>query len=140
MATSSLYYLLITFKFVLSLISRKKCFNYCCLIYIKFFFRSSDGLLLIVSSSDGFCSIVSFSEGELGVPYTDNTKIVVTETEESMVLDDIEDVPNNDQLTPPEKIKPKDEKPTADYSEPLTKKRVQLVTLSSPKTKKYLNK
>ena len=33
------------------------------------FFRSDDGLILVVSSTDGYCSLVSFAEGELGTPY-----------------------------------------------------------------------
>ena len=31
-------------------------------------FRSSDGLVLAVSSSDGYCSLVGFEPGELGEP------------------------------------------------------------------------
>lgn len=31
--------------------------------------RSSDGLLLVISSTDGFCSFVSFEAGELGKPW-----------------------------------------------------------------------
>lgn len=98
-------------------------------------FRSLDGLLLIVSSSDGFCSIISFSKEELGIPYY--SEIQMMETEES-VLEDIDEVPIKDIEL---KIKPReDEKEKNDFSEPHTKKRVQLVTLSSPKNKKYLNK
>lgn len=36
-------------------------------------FRSSDGLLLVISSTDGFCSIVSFEAGELGKPWEKKT-------------------------------------------------------------------
>lgn len=99
--------------------------------------RSSDGLLLIVSSSDGFCSIICFSKEELGVPYMDNGTVKIIEAEESIVQEDIEKIPNNDA---PLEIKKNEEKQTLDVSEPPTKKRVQLVTISSPKNKKYLNK
>lgn len=78
---------------------------------------------------------MSFSKEELGVAYTDNAKIIVTETEESIIQEDIEEVPNADQITPME-IQLKEEKPIVEFSEPITKKRVQLVTLSSPKNKK----
>lgn len=96
----------------------------------------------------------------MGIPYIDTTKIVA-QIEESAINEDIEDVPNdkntlskmmiqketvihedmdvqNNKVTPP-KVQ---EKQSADLSEPPTKKRVQLVTLSSPKNsknKKYLN-
>lgn len=86
-----------------------------------------------MSSSDGYCSIISFSKDELGIPYTK----VVIETEESTINEDIEDVPSIKD-TPPRVER--EEKQSVEYSEPLTKKRVQLVTLSSPKNKKYLNK
>lgn len=99
------------------------------------FIRSSDGLLLIVSSSDGFCSIISFSKEELGKPFTDNTLVNAMETEESFVQEDNEEV-----LNTPNKETPKEEvKQAVDFSEP-TKKRIQLVTLSSPKSKKNFNK
>lgn len=120
--------------------------------------RSSDGQLLIVSSSDGFCSIICFSKEDLGVPYTDNVTIKI-HPEES-VVQDVEDVLNKDTplkinqtedisepLTkvdnisePPTKVDISEPHTKIDISEPPTKKRVQLVTLSSPKTKKYLNK
>ncbi|XP_025419613.1 chromatin assembly factor 1 subunit B [Sipha flava] len=94
---------------------------------------SADGLLLIVSSSDGFCSIISFSKEELGKPYMDKTLLVnAMEMEESFIQEDNEEV-----LNTPDKLIQKEEKNTVDFSEP-TKKRVQLVTLSSPKTKKKL--
>lgn len=98
-------------------------------------FRSLDGLLLIVSSSDGFCSIISFGKEELGIPYY--SEIQMVKTEES-VLENMDEVPNKDFEL---KIKPKEEeKQKIDFTEPPIKKRVQLVTLSSPKNKKYLNK
>lgn len=101
-------------------------------------FRSSDGQLLIVSSSDGFCSIISFSKDELGSPYIDNTKDeMMNVEEESMVQENIEEI-SIDKSTPngsPSKVKQ-----VTNFSEPSTKKRVQLVTLSSPKTKTYLKK
>jgi len=116
------------------------------------FIRSSDGQLLIVSSSDGFCSIVNFSKEELGVPYIDNTKVATMEIEELVVQKDNE-IPNNDIMLKMKQnkdnisnkdisleIKQKEEKSTLDFSEPPTKKRIQLVTLSSPKNKKHLNK
>lgn len=57
---------------------------------------------------------------------------------EESVSENIVEVPNKDFEL---KIKPKEEeKQKIDFTEPLTKKRVQLVTLSSPKNKKYLNK
>jgi hypothetical protein len=86
-----------------------------------------------VSSSDGFCSIISFSKEELGKPYMDKTLLVnAMEMEESFIQEDNEEV-----LNTPDKLIQKEEKNTVDFSEP-TKKRVQLVTLSSPKTKKKL--
>lgn len=95
--------------------------------------RSADGLLLIVSSSDGFCSIISFNKEELGKPYMDTKLGNAMETEESFIQEDNEDILN----TPHKIIQKEEEKNTVDFSEP-TKKRVQLVTLSSPKTKKKL--
>lgn len=100
--------------------------------------RSSNGQLLVVSSSDGFCSIISFSKDELGIPYTNNTKVVI-EAAESIVNEDIEEDISSIKNTPPKSVE-QDEKQSVEFSEPPTKKRVQLVTLSSPKTKKYLNK
>lgn len=127
------------------------------------FIRSSDGQLLIVSSSDGYCSIVSFSKDELGTPYTKDVNVVMMETEETVINEGIKDTPlekyqNVDKQTvlqgnnkiaptkdpvldkPLETERKEEEKQTADSSEPSTKKRVQLITLSSPKTKKHLNK
>jgi len=95
-----------------------------------------DGQLLIVSSSDGFCSIISFSKEELGSLYTDSAKVEVMDIEES-VQEDIEKIPIKDTV---EENSPLKVKQVTDSSELPTKKRVQLVTLSSPKTKKYLNK
>lgn len=103
-------------------------------------FRSSDGQLLIVSSSDGFCSIVSFIKEELGVPYKDNTKVEPMEVVETVVQKDTEDKEVLNETITPLKIEEKEEKPTVDCTEAPTKKRVQLVTLSSPKNNKYLNK
>jgi len=98
--------------------------------------RSPDGQLLIVSSSDGFCSIISFSKEELGTLYTDNSKIEMMDTEEIFIQENIEEkLIKSTSEDSPLKIKQ-----VTDFSEPPTKKRVQLVTLSSPKTKKYLNK
>lgn len=115
------------------------------------FIRSPDGQLLIVSSSDGFCSIVSFSKAELGTTYTNDANIVVMETMEDIKVTPLEENQNVDKQTvvqdngtkvpstdTPLETDHKEEKPTADLSEPPTKKRVQLVTLSSPKTKKHL--
>lgn len=60
------------------------------------------------------------------------------ETEESFNQENNEEILNKDT---PLKIELKeDNKQNVDFSEPPTKKRVQLVTLSSPKNKKYLNK
>lgn len=103
------------------------------------FIRSPDGQLLIVSSSDGFCSIISFTKEELGVMYKDNTKVELMEIVESVVQEDSEDreLPI---VTAPLQIEQKEEKQIVDCSEAPTKKRVQLVTLSSPKNNKYLNK
>lgn len=109
--------------------------NFICSFFT--FIRSSDGQLLIVSSSDGFCSIIYFSKEELGVPYMDNVTVEIIEAEDYGVQEDIEEIPNYDT---PLKIKQNEEKQTIDISEPPTKKRVQLVTLSSPKNKKCLNK
>lgn len=102
------------------------------------FIRSSDGQLLIVSSSDGFCSIISFSKEELGETYMEQAKIEMMETEECSAQDDVEKVSNK--ITPVKIKEKEEEKQSSDFSEPPTKKRVQLVTLSSPKTKKCLNK
>lgn len=99
------------------------------------FLRSSDGQLLIVSSSDGFCSIISFGKEELGEPYTENTKIEMMETEEYVIQEEV-----ISKETPLKTKQKEEEKQVTDFSEPPTKKRVQLVTLSSPKNKKYLNK
>lgn len=104
------------------------------------FIRSPDGQLLIVSSSDGFCSIISFTKEELGVMYKDNTKVEPMEIVESVVQEDSEDreLPI---ITAPLQIEQKEEeKLIVDCSEAPTKKRVQLVTLSSPKNNKYLIK
>jgi len=105
------------------------------------FIRSSDGQLLIVSSSDGFCSIVSFTKEELGVMYKNNTKVEPMEIVESVVQECSDDT-ELPIITAPLQIEQKDEeKQIIDSSEaPPTKKRVQLVTLSSPKNNKYLNK
>jgi len=100
--------------------------------------RSPDGQLLIVSSSDGFCSIISFTKEELGVMYKDNTKVEPMEIVESVVQDSEDrELPI---ITAPLQIEQKEEKQIVDCSEAPTKKRVQLVTLSSPKNNKYLNK
>lgn len=124
------------------------------IVFLYFiFFRSSDGRLLIVSSSDGFCSIVSFSEFELGTPYVNNfVKEVENVTQEDskevlnkdtplkikeIVIKNDENVPSTDTSTG---TKHNEEKQSVDISEPPQKKRVQLVTLSSPKNKKYINK
>ncbi|CAH1722889.1 unnamed protein product [Aphis gossypii] len=102
---------------------------------------SSDGQLLIVSSSDGFCSIISFSKEELGVIYKDNTQIKPEPMEivESIVQEDTE-VKELPVIITPLQTEQKEEKQVADRSEAPTKKRVQLVTLSSPKNNKYRNK
>lgn len=100
--------------------------------------RSSDGQLLIVSSSDGFCSIISFGKEELGVQYTDNSKVEVMETKEFAIQEDIEDILSKD--IPLKTNLKKDKLQVIDLTEPPTKKRIQLVTLSSPKTKKYVCK
>jgi len=99
--------------------------------------RSLDGQLLIVSSSDGFCSIISFNKEELGSLYTDSAKVEVMGIEEPVVQENIEEIPIKGI---PEENSPLKIKQVTDSSEPPTKKRVQLVTLSSPKTKKHLNK
>lgn len=103
--------------------------------------RSSDGQLLIVSSSDGFCSIISFTKEELGVIYKDNTQIKPEPMEiiESIIQEDteIKDLPV---IITPLQTEQKEEKQIADRSEAPPKKRVQLVTLSSPKHNKYKNK
>jgi len=99
---------------------------------------SLDGQLLIVSSSDGFCSIISFTKDELGLLYIDNVKDeMMNVEEESIIEEDIEEITLN-KSTPNDN--PLKVKQATDFSEPSTKKRVQLVTLSSPKTKKYLKK
>jgi hypothetical protein len=103
--------------------------------------RSPDGQLLMVSSSDGFCSIISFTKEELGVIYKDNTHIKSEPMEivESVIQEDTEvkELPN---IIIPLQIEQKEEKQITDRSEAPTKKRVQLVTLSSPKNNKYINK
>lgn len=106
------------------------------------FIRSSDGQLLIVSSSDGFCSIISFTKDELGVMYKDNTKVQPMEIVESVVQEDSEDRELPIIIAPLqiEHKEEEEEKQIVDCSEAPTKKRVQLVTLSSPKNNKYLNK
>lgn len=105
------------------------------------FIRSSDGQLLIVSSSDGFCSIISFTKEELGVMYKDNTKVEPMEILESVVQECSDDTELPIITSPLQKERKNEEKQIIDCSEaPPTKKRVQLVTLSSPKNNKYLNK
>jgi len=105
------------------------------------FIRSSDGQLLIVSSSDGFCSIISFTKDELGVMYKDNTKVEPMEIVESVVQEDSEDRELPIIIAPLQiEHREEEEKQIVDCSEAPTKKRVQLVTLSSPKKNKYLNK
>lgn len=103
------------------------------------FNRSLDGQLLIISSSDGFCSIISFSKKELGELYTDEVKDEILKTEE-FIIENNGEVLNKDILLNIEEEKDKEKEKKQDYSEPITKKRVQLVTLSSPKNKKYLSK
>lgn len=103
------------------------------------FIRSPDGQLLIVSSSDGFCSIISFTKDELGVTYKDNTKVEPMEIVESVVQEDSEDRELPIIIAPLQIEHKEEEKQIVDCSEAPTKKRVQLVTLSSPKNNKYLN-
>lgn len=96
---------------------------------------------------------MSFSEFELGTPYVNNfVKEVenVTQEESKEVLN--EDTPlkikeiviKNDENVPHTdtsiETKHNEEKQSIDISEPPSKKRVQLVTLSSPKNKKCINK
>ncbi|XP_050427998.1 chromatin assembly factor 1 subunit B [Adelges cooleyi] len=95
---------------------------------------SPDGQLLIVSSSDGFCSIITFSQEELGVPFIDKS-IKINES----VCQEVEDLIKEDAKLLPTKEEEKNN-PSIDLAEPPTKKRVQLVTISSPKNKKHLNK
>lgn len=104
------------------------------------FIRSPDGQLLIVSSSDGFCSIISFTKEELGVMYEDNTKIEPMEIVESVVQECSEDRELPVVIAPLQIEQKEEEKQIVDSSEAPTKKRVQLVTLSSPKNNKYFNK
>jgi len=105
------------------------------------FIRSFDGQLLVVSSSDGFCSIISFTKEELGVMYKDNTKVEPMEIVESVVEECSEDKELPVKVAPLQIEQKDEEKQIVNYSEaPPTKKRVQLVTLSSPKNNKYLNK
>lgn len=104
------------------------------------FIRSSDGQLLIVSSSDGFCSIISFTKEELGVVYKDNTKVEPMEIVESIVQEDSDDKELPILIAPLQMEQKEEEKQIVECSEAPTKKRVQLVTLSSPKNNKYLNK
>lgn len=74
----------------------------------------------------------------MGKLYTDEVKDKITEkTEESIFQENNGEVLNKDILLNVEK---KEEEKKPDYSEPITKKRVQLVTLSSPKNKKHLSK
>ncbi|XP_015375342.1 PREDICTED: chromatin assembly factor 1 subunit B [Diuraphis noxia] len=102
---------------------------------------SSDGQLLIVSSSDGFCSIICFTKEELGIMYKNNTKVEPMEMVESVVQDCNEDKELPIIVTPLKREQKHEEKQIVDCTEaPPTKKRVQLVTLSSPKNNKYLNK
>lgn len=119
--------------------------------------------MLIVSSSDGYCSIVSFSEFELGTPYVNNfVKEVVNVTQEDSKVENVTQKDSKEVLNADTPLKIKEivikndenvssadtsietkhneEKQSVDISEPPSKKRVQLVTLSSPKNKKCINK
>jgi len=93
-----------------------------------------------VSSSDGFCSIISFTTEELGVIYKDNTEVEPMEIVESVVQEDSDDKELPIIISPLQMEQKEEEKQIVDCSEAPTKKRVQLVTLSSPKNNKYLNK
>ncbi|KAG5318395.1 CAF1B factor, partial [Pseudoatta argentina] len=50
-----------------------------------FFYRSSDGKILITSSSDGYCSIIHFEEGELGEIY----KMKENSLQESTIIKEV---------------------------------------------------
>lgn len=157
------------------------------MINLIFFFRSSDGRLLIASSSDGYCSIINFEDGQLGevyekapeitvetkkpdtkedsnesksslpLPFIEDANAVdidiskskadsesnevmevdaskdVEETEDfRLVLEDtiVEDEKPNGKSTPPKTEKPAPTKLAK------TQRRVQLITISSPKRTK----
>ena len=41
--------------------------------------RSKDGSLLVISSTDGYCTVISFDNNELGIPFSTNGTLPVTD-------------------------------------------------------------
>ena len=134
--------------------------NHCRFFSIFFSnYRSGDGRILIASSTDGYCSVITFSDDEIGTPYREESQETlesgVGTTQESQ-SDFTQSTPHSAQ-TPISDIEPiwsTQESAVVDLSDspvplmqssqgcttPSSKvgRRVQLVTLSSPKSKKKL--
>ena len=105
------------------------------------------GSIVFASSSDGYCSIITFSKGELGVEYsqpkpseeTDNTtpnKLPTPFVSQSTTTTTLPSGLNSEGVLSPAQVKIKSTK-EGGKSNP---KRLQFITLSSPKAEKKLSK
>ena len=86
------------------------------------------GNILLASSSDGYCSIVSFAPGEIGELYTEETSAEKTVESTKALISDEKAKVANEELT----NVVKENKSNA--------KRLQFITLSSPKANKKINR
>ncbi|CAM1297616.1 CHAF1B (predicted), partial [Pycnogonum litorale] len=102
---------------------------------------SEDGRMLLISSTDGYCSMITFDENELGTPY-----VAIDDVKQCFKMPDTK---KTESVIPANKVNPVNkvelpvvvDKPKNDSVETeRTRKRIQLITLSSPKNSKQPSK